>query len=254
MKLLATLLAFGACLLSAQTPNLSGVWKANPEKSKVTGGPPLTNYIMIIEQKDSTISGKVGSFGQREQRSSFTYNTARQNTNYVGGIPMRAKSSWDGNALVVEEHVGGAHPADIKEKYTLSADGNTLTLESTRNMNGRETASTMVFDKQPDSAGEPLRKPEETAATRFKNVQVLKDLPASQLLEAMRSFTFALGENCEFCHVQGNNAADDKPQKAMARKMITMTTNINKENFNGQMRVRCFTCHQGHQEPRSMPE
>jgi Photosynthetic reaction centre cytochrome C subunit len=254
MKWLPIILALSACLLSAETPNLSGVWKASPEKSKVTGGPPPTNLIMIIEQKDSMISSKIGSFGQREQRSSFTYNTARPNTNAVNGIPMRAKSSWEGNALVVEEHVGGAHPADVHEKYTLSEDGNTLTVESTRNINGREMASTIVYEKQPDSAGEPLRKPEETAGVHYKNVQLLKDVPASQFIDAMRSFSFALGENCDFCHVQGNFAADDKPQKAMARKMITMTTNINQANFNGQMRVRCFTCHQGHQEPHSMPE
>lgn len=253
MKLLPTLLACSVCLLSAETPSLSGVWKANPEKSKVSGPAPA-NMIMIIEQKDSVISGKMGSFGQREQRSSFTYNTARPNINTVQGIPLRAKSSWEGNTLVVEERVGGARPVEVHEKYTLSPDGNTLTVESTRSMNGREMASTLVFEKQPDSAGEPLRKPEETAATRFKNVQVLKDVPASQFLDAMRSFGFALGEECGFCHVQGNFAADDKPQKAVARKMITMTMNINQANFNGQMRVRCFTCHQGHQEPHSIPE
>ena len=252
MKSLATLLACSLTLVAADAPNISGVWKANVEKSKFPGRAP-TEMLMIIEQKGTVVSGKVGTFGQREQRSSFTFNTARQNMNQVQGIPMRAKSAWDGNTLVVDEHVGGAHPADIHETFALAADGNTLTEETKRSMNGREMTSTIVFDKQPDSAGEPLRKPEEVASARFKNVQVMKDVPASQFLDAMRSFTFALGEQCEFCHVQGNFAADDKPQKAMARKMITMTMNINQQNFNGNMRIRCYTCHQGHQEPHSMP-
>ena len=253
MKSLATLLAVSVSLFAADAPNLSGVWKANLEKSKMNGPAPTT-MLMIIEQKDSVISGKMGSFGQREQRSSFTFNTARPNINSFQGVPMRAKSSWDGNTLVVDEHVGGARPGDIHETYALSADGNTLTVESKRSMGGREMASTIVYEKQPDSAGEPLRKPEDAASVRYKNVQSMKDVPASQFMDAMRSFTFALGEQCEFCHVQGNFAADDKPQKAMARKMIAMTMNINQANFNSHMVVRCYTCHQGHQEPHNIPE
>src|SRR5579884_1796887 len=105
MKSLATLIALSVSLLAADAPTLSGVWKANPEKSKVEGPAPA-NMLMVIEQKDSMINGKIGSFGQREQRSSFTFNTARPTINTVQGIPMRAKSSWEGNALTVDEHVG----------------------------------------------------------------------------------------------------------------------------------------------------
>lgn len=254
MKLRFTVLAFSVCLFAAGTPDLSGVWKAVPEKSKFPGQAP-SNYLMIIEQKDSKISGTVGATSQHgEERSSFVYNTARPNINSFRGLPMRTKASWEGNTLVVEGHVGGAHPVDVHDKYTLSEDGKTLTYNSTANMNGHEMASTVVLEKQPDSAGEALRKPEERAGAHFKNLKVLADMPASQLIEAMRYFTFALGENCDFCHVQGNFAADDKPQKGMARMMITMTTNINKENFKGNTEVRCYTCHQGHPEPHSVPE
>jgi Photosynthetic reaction centre cytochrome C subunit. len=110
-----------------------------------------------------------------------------------------------------------------------------------------------VLEKQPDSAGEPLRKPEETAGARFKNVQLLKDLPASQLLDTMRTFNMSLGVTCEHCHVQGNFAADEKPAKPMARKMITMTRSINDQTFAGKNEVRCFTCHRGQMDPQSRP-
>jgi hypothetical protein len=53
--------------------------------------------------------------------------------------------------------------------------------------------------------------------------------------------------------VEGNFASDDKPAKAMARKMITMTHGINDQNFGGHQEVRCFTCHQGKPEPQSRP-
>ncbi len=254
MKLRVSALAFSVCILSAQTPDLSGVWKANPEKSKVQGQQP-SNYLMIIEQKESRITGTIGTTGMHgEERSSFTFNTQRPGINSVRGVPMRTKASWEGNTLVVEEHVGGAHPADIHEKYTLSSDGNTLTAESTRSMNGREMASTLVFDKQPDSAAAELRKPEQTASEKFKNVKtVMKDLPASQFLDDMRFFTFSLGVNCQFCHTE-DFASDEKRTKATARMMIGMTHNINAENFKGREQVRCYTCHQGHQEPVRVPE
>lgn len=254
MKLRFSVLVFSVCVVSAQTPDLSGVWKANPEKSKFAGPAP-SDYLVIIEQKDTHVIGTVGATGQRgTERSSFSYNTARPSINSVRGIPMRTKASWEGNSLVVEQHVGGAHPAEIHAKYTLSPDGKTLTYEANGSMNGREMSQNIVLDKEPDSAGEALRKPEETAGAHYKNVKVLADMPASQLIDTMRYFSFALGEECNFCHVQGNFAADDKREKGTARMMITMTNNINKDNFHGRMEVRCYTCHQGHQEPHSVPE
>jgi photosynthetic reaction center cytochrome c subunit len=253
MKTCFVVLAFSVGIVSAQTPEIAGVWKADLEKSKITPAPK--EYLMILEQKDSRIMGTVGVTGQRgEERSSFNYNLQRPSINSVRGIPMRTKASWEGNTLVVDEHVGGAHPGDVHEKYTLSPDGKTLTLERTVNMNGREMASTIVFEKQPESAAEALRKPEETAGAHYKNVTVMKDVPASQFIDAMRSFTFALGVNCEFCHEQGNFASDAKRTKTTARHMIEMTRNINETAFHGQMRVRCFTCHQGHEEPVNVPE
>jgi photosynthetic reaction center cytochrome c subunit len=60
--------------------------------------------------------------------------------------------------------------------------------------------------------------------------------------------------DCQFCHAQGDFASDEKRAKTTARHMIEMTQNINKTSFNGNMRVRCFTCHQGHEEPVNVPE
>jgi hypothetical protein len=166
---------------------------------------------------------------------------------------MRSTASWDGATLVVDSKVAGPRPATIKEKYTLSPDGNTLTVDTVMTANGKDTPQLLVLEKQPDTAGEPLRKPEQLAGERFKNVQVMKEVPASQFLEAMRYFPVALGVDCEHCHVQGKFDADDKPAKAMARKMITMTHSINEGTFAGKMVVHCYTCHQGHVEPQNTP-
>ena len=105
----------------------------------------------------------------------------------------------------------------------------------------------------PAAAQEPAAAPK-TAGETYKNIQVLKDLPASQLMEVMHSFSHSLGVKCSFCHVEGAFDKDDKPQKQTARKMITMATGINKDNFGGKHRVTCWTCHRGATEPESKPQ
>src|SRR3954453_11405334 len=81
-----------------------------------------------------------------------------------------------------------------------------------------------------------------------KNLKVLK-IPASELIPLMRSFNAALGVECVHCHVQGNFAADDKPEKETGRKMIAMTEEINGKFEAGKVHVACFTCHRGQKEP-----
>lgn len=93
-----------------------------------------------------------------------------------------------------------------------------------------------------------------TAGEVYKNIQVLKDLPAPQLMEVMHSFSHSLGVHCDFCHVQGAFDKDDKHEKLVARKMIQMATEINTSHFKGEMRVTCWTCHRGATEPESKPK
>jgi hypothetical protein len=146
-------------------------------------------------------------------------------------------------------------PETFKRTYTLSADGQTLTITATSTNNGKEQQVTYVLSKQPDSAGDVLRKPEETAAQHFKNVKTdaLKDLPESEFINQMHYIAWALDKNCEFCHVQGHFDSDEKKPKQTARKMLNMTASIDGNNFDGHPVVRCFTCHEGHTRPLSRP-
>jgi hypothetical protein len=82
----------------------------------------------------------------------------------------------------------------------------------------------------------------------------LKVLPPTNLIPTMQAFRAALGVQCTFCHVEGNFASDDNPKKDVARKMITMTKEINSANFtDGKMHVSCYTCHRGAEEPKMAP-
>ena len=98
---------------------------------------------------------------------------------------------------------------------------------------------------------------------KFTNLQVLPKLISKEkLLETMRSFTGALGVNCDFCHAEqkGTNrldfSSDDKAEKNEARIMLKMVIGINQdylpelsEYTKDIMQVKCVTCHRGNKKP-----
>ena len=92
-----------------------------------------------------------------------------------------------------------------------------------------------------------------TAEQQFKNIQVLKNIPADQLIPSMQFITASLGVECEFCHVEHAMDKDDKKTKQTARKMMTMMLAINQTSFNGDLEVTCYTCHRGVAHPVSTP-
>lgn len=99
----------------------------------------------------------------------------------------------------------------------------------------------------PDASGS--KKAEE----QYKNIQVLKGIPADQLVPGMQFISASLGVECQFCHVQDAFDKDDKKPKLIARKMMTMMFAINKDNFDGHREVTCFSCHRGSTNPLATP-
>lgn len=106
------------------------------------------------------------------------------------------------------------------------------------------------------SASPRLMKPEsepKTTDQAYKNIQVLKDLPADQLIPAMQFVASSLGVECEFCHVENAFDKDEKKPKQTARKMMRMMFAINKDNFDGYREVTCYSCHRGARKPVGIP-
>jgi hypothetical protein len=97
----------------------------------------------------------------------------------------------------------------------------------------------------------------EPAGQVFKNVKSLTAVPAGRLVAIMNlGYGRSLGVSCAHCHVAGNWASDDKPQKQIARDMIQMASTINTQllanikNLRGpQPIVNCTTCHRGQVKP-----
>lgn len=102
---------------------------------------------------------------------------------------------------------------------------------------------------QPGEAG-PAPK---TAEQVFKNIQVLKGVPADQVIPAMQFIANSLGVECKYCHVEHAFDKDDKLPKKTARKMMTMMFAINQDNFKGQHVVSCYSCHHGSKAPVAIP-
>lgn len=107
--------------------------------------------------------------------------------------------------------------------------------------------------KKPMRGGMAMPSEGKTAGETFKNIQVLKDIPASELIPTMEFVSTSLGVECSFCHVMGHFDSDQKRPKDIARMMMRMELAIDKENFNGRQEVTCYTCHNGSTHPKSVP-
>lgn len=95
--------------------------------------------------------------------------------------------------------------------------------------------------------------PAKTTDQAFKNIQILKGIPADQLIPSMQFIAASLGVECEYCHVEGAFEKDDKKPKQTARKMMEMMFAINKNTFEGRREVTCYSCHRGNSRPLAIP-
>ena len=125
-------------------------------------------------------------------------------------------------------------------------------------LNGQETSAARSQQKPTAHQRQPMPKP--------TNLQVLpKNIAVPDLLALMRSYTAALGVECEFCHAadpethKTNFASDANPDKAIARIMISMTREINARYMTqvkdpdatpADKTLSCGTCHRGNSMPR----
>jgi len=82
-----------------------------------------------------------------------------------------------------------------------------------------------------------------TAAQVYKSLQVLKDVPSTQIMPTMRVLAASLGVECEFCHVTDRSVETEK--WPVSRRMMSLTNALNQSSFAGRSAVTCYTCHRG---------
>jgi len=144
---LSGLLPFVALVLifaQGAKPDFSGVWNLDKDKSEMGGGsgggsgggPRMMSPSMTIEHKDPQLIIKRKFEFQGEERTQESKYTTdgKPNTNEgYRGRSVKSKTYWDGDKLVTEatrETPQGTF--ETKEIYSLSEDGKTLTIETSR--------------------------------------------------------------------------------------------------------------------------
>lgn len=102
-------------------------------------------------------------------------------------------------------------------------------------------------------------KENQPAGTVFKNVKLLKDMPAGDFVRSMdTTYGRGLWMTCANCHVIGKFDGDTRKNKRVARDMQVMENYINsqqlpniKELDEDFTQVSCVTCHLGSSKPRN---
>jgi hypothetical protein len=104
-------------------------------------------------------------------------------------------------------------------------------------------------------------KENQPAGEVFKNVQLMKTVPAGQFLTAMdQGIGRGLGRDCGDCHLAGDYASDSLARKKTARTMMGIVNDINATLLprmgpgrGGAPRtIQCLTCHRGGQAGRNV--
>jgi hypothetical protein len=134
-------------------PNFTGAWKLNVSKSNFGQIPPPASQTDTIDDSEPSVKiaedQKGGMMGDMNLATTLSTDGKETTSTGMGGAPVMSTAHWDGVALVVDSKTSfQGSDVKIKDTYTLSSDGKTLT-EVTHVESGMGNFdSTSVFDKQ----------------------------------------------------------------------------------------------------------
>lgn len=135
---------------SAQTvrPDFSGEWVLDLAKSVVP--PSLQQAEMTVQHQDPTLAvtdrqrhDTGGTVGTYHYTIDGVASTATQ-----GGTTYETTGRWEGPVLVIRQKITGKMNSEPVERWSLSADGNVLTIERSRNDTKGTATRTFVYLKQ----------------------------------------------------------------------------------------------------------
>jgi hypothetical protein len=149
--------------------------------------------------------------------------------------------------------VFGGKELRLNDRWALSPDGKTLTWRQRHQFGSEpEGEDVHVFDRDPSSTWGNLPPPK-LAEEGYKNIQIMKGMPAPRLQGVMTNLTRWLGVDCAYCHVPGQFEKDDKLPKQTTRKMFQLVRAIGTDYFPAGNPVTCWTCHRGQAKLLSLP-
>ena len=141
-----------AASTQAALPNLSGTWVLQVDKSDFGPMAPVTSRTDVIQHQEPkllikrTIASSAG-----ETTSDLVYAVdGKPYKNTVSDTELTSTLNWDGAVLVMVSTASVPQgDVTITDRYTLSADGKTLTQDRTLSIQGQQLVQKMVLQKQP---------------------------------------------------------------------------------------------------------
>jgi Photosynthetic reaction centre cytochrome C subunit len=120
-------------------------------------------------------------------------------------------------------------------------------------------ATRTAVEAAAQAATTPAQAAQPMAEQVFKDIQVLKGIPADEFMDTMGMFASSLLYDCTGCHVQDilinrDAFATPTPRIQRARQMVVMVNALNRMYFAGQPKVTCFTCHRASGFPEVIPD
>jgi hypothetical protein len=141
-----------AALPALAKPNFTGDWKLNTSKSNFGEAPAPDSWTYKIDHADpkvTSVAKTSGPMGEFEMKSACTTDSKECTNEGFQGSPIKSVMKWDGDTLVNDaKGQFGEMDFTMNQKWTLSADGKTLTIVQTTSTSMGEFTQTLVFDKQ----------------------------------------------------------------------------------------------------------
>lgn len=149
LSLCLALLSAGA--IAAGKPDFTGEWTLNAAKSDLGPMPAPEKLIRKIEHKDPDLKITTTSASQGNERTNESaYKTdGSESVNKYGQAEAKSIVKWDGSNLTIatKREIQGM-VIEQNEKWTLSEDGKTLTVDGNIKAPQGELALKMVMDKK----------------------------------------------------------------------------------------------------------
>ncbi len=149
--ILAASLLVSSAFAAAATPNLTGDWKLNISKSDLGEMPPPSSMTQKVTHEDPKLKVAVkqsSDMGEFEFEASYTTD-GKECVNTIRDNESKSVVKWDGDALLFDtKGKFGDNDFNLKDKWTLSADGKVLTVERHFSSSMGEGDQKLVFEKQ----------------------------------------------------------------------------------------------------------
>ncbi len=152
MKLGLSAMVLLSCATAAfAKPNFTGEWKMNPSKSDFGMMPAPSSIVQKITHSEPdlrVVSTQVGQQGEFTSDSKYTTD-GKECVNKFREFERKSTLKWDGDTLMIESKMEfQGNPVTITERWSLSEDGKTLTVNRHFSSSLGEGDAKTVLDKQ----------------------------------------------------------------------------------------------------------